>query len=233
MRILVIDIGGTNVKVAGSWDRELLKVASGPTMTAGQMAERVLAATKDWEYDVVSIGYPGPVKANQPVKEPRNIGGGWKAFDFEAAFGKPVRVVNDAALQALGSYAGGRMLFMGLGTGLGTAIVSDGRLEPLEIAHLPYKKEQTFEEYLGEAGLERLGKERWIRNVGMVAEMLRNALLCDYVMLGGGNVRKIDTLPPHTRRGGNEYAIDGGIRLWAADTIPTAVPHDAEPDDFN
>jgi polyphosphate glucokinase len=193
-------------------------------MSATAMVEGVLALTRDWQFDVVSIGYPGVVKEGRPQVEPRNLGDGWTTIDFEAAFGKPVKVLNDAAMQALGSYAGGRMLFLGLGTGLGTAIVSDGRVEPLEIAHLPYRKQKSYEEYLGEAGFKRLGKSRWAKHVAIVCDLMRHALLCDYVILGGGNVRRLDELPPHTRRGSNEHAVDGGVRLWAPDVVPMAVP---------
>ncbi|MCU0636909.1 MAG: hypothetical protein MUE41_18720 [Gemmatimonadaceae bacterium] len=224
MRILVVDVGGTNVKVAGSWRRTPVKVASGPTMTGAQMVRAVRALTADWRYDVVTVGFPGPVKAGKPMAEPINLGGGWRRLNFEKAFGKPVRVVNDAAMQALGSYAGGRMLYLGLGTGLGSAIVDEGRLQPLELAHLPYRKGESYEEYLGVAGLEALGRKRWAEHVGIVSDLLRRAMLCDYVVLGGGNVNKLDRLPPHTRRGSNEHAVEGGIRLWSEDAPLFAVP---------
>lgn len=223
MKILVVDVGGTHVKVAGSWRREPERIDSGPTLTAAHMVHDVRALTHDWDYDVVSIGYPGPVRGGRPLKEPHNLGGGWRRMDFEKAFGKPVRVVNDAAMQALGSYEGKRMLFIGLGTGLGSAIVDEGRLQPLELAHLPYRKGRSYEEYLGVAGLKRLGRKRWERHVAQVSELLRLALLCDYVVLGGGNVAKLAILPEHARRGSNEHAVEGGVRLWASDMQPTAV----------
>jgi len=223
MRVLIVDIGGTNVKVAGSWRRTPVKIESGPTLTATQMVRAVRALTEAWRYDVVSIGYPGPVHHGRPLREPHNLGGGWRRMNFERAFGKPVRLVNDAAMQALGSYAGGRMLFLGLGTGLGSAIVSEGRLEPLELAHLPYRNGESYEDYLGVRGLEAHGRKKWRRHVEVVSELLRHALQCDYVVLGGGNVGKLKTLPPRTRRGSNANAVTGGIRLWAADAAPRAV----------
>ena len=214
VRVLVIDVGGTHIKIAGSWDRATQRIPSGPTMTAADMARGVLEATKDWDYEAISLGYPGPVKDNRPFREPINIGGGWTTFDFQKAFGKPVKCINDAAMQALGSYAGGRMLFLGLGTGLGTAIVDHWRVEPLEIAHLPYRKGRSYEDYLGEAGLLRLGDERWEKHVHRVCDLLRAALLCDGIVLGGGNARKLVTLPDAATRGANENAIHGGVRLW-------------------
>ncbi len=223
MRILIVDVGGTHVKVAGSWNRVPEELDSGPTMTAVQMVQQVKALAHDWNYDVVSIGYPGPVRNGKPAKEPHNLGGGWKGMDFEQAFGKPVRLVNDAAMQALGSYEHGRMLFLGLGTGLGTAIVSQGQLEPLELAHLPYRKDRSYEEYVGDAGRKRLGRKRWEHHVATVSALLQEALLCDYVVLGGGNVTKIATLPAHCRRGSNEHAIDGGVRLWDSSSLPLAI----------
>ncbi len=223
MRILVVDVGGTNVKVAGSWRRTPVKIPSGPTLTASKMVKGVLALTADWKYDVISIGYPAPVRAGRPIKEPHNLGGGWRRMDFERAFGKPVRVANDAAMQALGSYEGGRMLFLGLGTGLGSAIVDDGRLEPLELAHLPYRRGQSYEDYLGTRGIVANGRKRWARHVEIVTTLLREALLCDYVVLGGGNVNKLKKLPPKARRGGNTRAVEGGLRLWASDDVPVAA----------
>ncbi|HYW51563.1 MAG TPA: hypothetical protein VE861_13205, partial [Gemmatimonadaceae bacterium] len=165
-------------------------------------------------YEAISLGYPGPVKDNRPFREPINIAGGWTTFDFQKAFAKPVKVINDAAMQALGSYAGGRMLFLGLGTGLGTAIVDDWRVEPLEIAHLPYRKGKSYEEYLGDAAMQKLGDERWERHVHKVCDLFRAALLCDGIVLGGGNARKLVRLPDAATRGANENAIQGGVRLW-------------------
>ncbi len=226
MRVLVIDVGGTHIKVAGSWDRQTQRIPSGPTMTAADMARAVLELTATWEYEAVSLGYPGPVKDGRPFREPINIAGGWTTFDFQKAFGKPVKCINDAAMQALGSYAGGRMLFLGLGTGLGTAIVDHWRVEPLEIAHLPYRKGRSYEDYLGDAGLTKLGDERWERHVHKVCDLLRAALLCDGIVLGGGNARKLVTLPDAATRGSNENAIQGGVRLWervAESTAPEFV----------
>lgn len=223
MRILVVDVGGTNVKVAGSWRRTPVKIPSGPTLTASKMVKGVLALTAGWKYDVISIGYPAPVRDGKPIKEPHNLGGGWRRMDFERAFGKPVRVANDAAMQALGSYEGGRMLFLGLGTGLGSAIVDEGRLEPLELAHLPYRRGRSYEDYLGTRGIEANGRKRWARHVEIVTALLREALLCDYVVLGGGNVNKLKKLPPRCRRGGNTRAVEGGLRLWASDDVPLAT----------
>ncbi len=222
MKILVVDVGGTNIKVAGSWRLTPVKIPSGPTLTASRMVKAVQALTAEWEYDVISIGLPGPVRDGRSLKEPHNLGGGWRRMDFGRAFGKPVRIANDAAMQALGSFEGGRMLFLGLGTGLGSAIVDEGRLEPLELAHLPYRRNRTYEDYLGTRGLRAYGRKRWSRHVDVVTALLREALLCDYVVLGGGNVSKLRRLPAHTRRGGNTRAVEGGLRLWAAGDHPIA-----------
>ncbi len=211
--VLVIDVGGTHVKVLARGQQEGREIPSGPTLTASRMAGQVKRLTADWKYEAVSIGYPGPVTHGRPLREPLNLGPGWMHFDFRKAFGCPVKVINDAAMQALGSYAGGRMLFLGLGTGLGSAMIVDGRLEPMELAHLPYRK-KTYEDYLGIRGLKRLGKKKWERHVFKVVEMLREALEADYVVLGGGNVKKLKTLPPKTRRGDNHNAFLGGFRLW-------------------
>ena len=226
MRVLVIDVGGTHIKVAGSWDRVTQRIPSGPTMTAADMVRAVLELTATWEYEAISLGYPGPVKDGRPFREPINIAGGWTTFDFQKAFGKPVKCINDAAMQALGSHAGGRMLFLGLGTGLGTAIVDHWRVEPLEIAHLPYRKGKSYEDYLGDAGLSKLGDERWERHVHKVCDLFRAALLCDGIVLGGGNARKLVNLPDAATRGSNENAIQGGVRLWervAESTAPEFI----------
>ena len=212
--ILVIDVGGTHVKVLAAGQKEPIKIPSGPNMTAKKMVKEVRAATKDWNYSAVSIGYPGPVIHGHPLSEPHNLGGGWVGFDFRKAFGQPVKIVNDAAMQALGIYRGGRMLFLGLGTGLGSAMIVDGILEPMEIAHLPYKKGRTFEDYLGIRGLKRLGKKKWRRYVARIAEQLKGALESDYVVLGGGNAKLLKTLPPGCRLGNNSTAFTGGFRLW-------------------
>ncbi len=213
-KILVIDVGGTHVKVLATGERLPRKIDSGPTMTPAKMARDVKSLTKDWKYDVVSIGYPGPVVLDRPLREPYNLGGGWVGFNFAKAFGRPVKIINDAAMQALGSYRGGRMLFLGLGTGLGSAMVVDGIVQPMELAHLPYKKGKTYEDYIGLRGLTRLGKKKWRRKVTDVVERLRAAMEPDYVVLGGGNVKKLKTLPKGTERGDNNNAFRGGFRLW-------------------
>jgi polyphosphate glucokinase len=212
--ILVIDVGGTNVKVLVTGRTKPVKIPSGPKMTAKKMVKNVRKATAGWKYAAVSIGYPGPVIHGHPLCEPHNLGGGWVGFDFKKAFGRPVKIVNDAAMQALGIYQGGRMLFLGLGTGLGSAMIVDGLLEPMEIALLPYKKGHTYEDYLGIRGVERLGKKKWRRHVAEVVEQLKNALEADYVVLGGGNAKLMKELPPDTRAGDNSTAFTGGFRLW-------------------
>jgi polyphosphate glucokinase len=212
--ILVIDVGGTHVKLLATGQKELIKIDSGPSMTAERMVSAVRAATSGWKYSAVSIGYPGPVLHGRPVAEPHNLGPGWVAFDFEKAFGCPVRLVNDAAMQALGSYKDGRMLFLGLGTGLGSALIVDGVLEPMELAHLPYKKGRTYEDYVGLRGLERLGKSKWRRSVADVVLQLKAALQADYVVLGGGNAKLLKGLPKGAELGSNDNAFTGGMRLW-------------------
>ncbi|MGC9943537.1 MAG: ROK family protein [Verrucomicrobiota bacterium] len=213
-KVLVLDVGGTNVKIHATHSGQLVKIPSGPKMTAGQMVAAVKKVTAGWEYDVVSIGYPGPVAKNKPLREPHNLGGGWMRHDFKKAFGRPVKIVNDAAMQALGGHRGGHMLFLGLGTGLGSTLVVDDLLLPLELAHLPYKKNRTYEEYLGNAGLERLGEKKWLANVFTVIELLKNALIAEYVVVGGGNSRLIKKYPPGVEPGKNSNAIRGGERLW-------------------
>jgi len=213
MRILAIDVGGTNVKIAMR-DHEEVKIPSGLTMTAKDMVDKVKEAAKDWNYDGVAIGYPGPVIHGKPALEPHNLAEGWVGYDFEGQFGQPVRITNDAAMQALGSYEGGRMLFLGLGTGLGSALIAENVLVPLELAHLPYKKGKTFEDYVGLRGLDRLGKKKWQEVVSDVISRLQAALMTDYVVLGGGNVKKLKQLPPSVRRGDNNNAFLGGYRLW-------------------
>ncbi|PYP76011.1 MAG: ROK family protein [Gemmatimonadetes bacterium] len=214
MKILVIDIGGTNVKLLASGQRTPIKVPSGPRLTPRQMVNEVLEATEGWKFDAVSIGYPGPVARNKPMKEPVNLGEGWTRFNFQRAFDCPVRMINDAAMQALGSYAGRTMLFLGLGTGLGNTLVMNGVVVPLELAHLPYSNGKTYEEFIGEAGLKRLGKRKWRRHVHKIVELLAEATNADYTVIGGGNVRFLDTLPANTRRGNNANAFRGGFRLW-------------------
>jgi polyphosphate glucokinase len=212
--ILVIDVGGTHVKVADQHHKAPVKIDSGPRMTAAVMVADVRTATADWKYTAISIGYPGPVLHGRPLSEPHNLGRGWVAFDFEKAFGCPVKIVNDAAMQAIGSYEGGRMLFLGLGTGLGSAMIVDGVLEPMELAHLPYRRGRTYEDYIGLAGLKRLGKKKWRKHVFDVTEQLKNALEADYVVLGGGNARLLKHLPKGARLGDNDNAFKGGVRLW-------------------
>lgn len=213
-KILIIDVGGTHVKVRLTGQSEEHKIPSGETMTASKMVRAVKRALKGLKYDAVSIGYPGPVIHGRPIQEPHNLGGGWVGFDFAKAFGRPVRIINDAAMQALGSYKGGRMLFLGLGTGLGSATIVDGVLEPMELAHLPYKNGKTYEDYLGLRGLKRLGKKGWRRQVKEVVKRLRDALGADYVVLGGGNSKELKKLPPDTELGDNQNAFIGGARIW-------------------
>jgi len=226
VKALVVDVGGTHVKVRVAGKREERKIPSGASMTAARMTRDVKLIAKDWEYDAVSIGYPGPVVHGHPMREPFNLGGGWVGFDFAKTFGCPVKVINDAAMQALGSYEGGRMLFLGLGAGLGSAMVVDGVLEPMELAHLPYKNGKTYEDYVGVRGLKRLGKKRWRRHVADVVKRLKDALCAEYVVLGGGNSKIIGRLPPGTRLGDNRNAFKGGSRLWKKTAGPNAQTTD-------
>src|SRR5262245_59563175 len=199
-RVLAIDVGGSHVKILLTGESEPRRVDSGPTLTAAEMVEQVKQLAGDWQYDAVSIGYPGPVIHGKPVAEPKNLGQGWVGLDFPAAFGRPTIVVNDAAMQALGSYEGGKMLFLGLGTGLGTTMIVDGIIEPMELSHLPYRK-RTYEDYVGERGLKRMGGKKWRRAVFDVVERLTAALQPDYIVLGGGNIHKLKNLPPNCRLG--------------------------------
>jgi polyphosphate glucokinase len=226
-RILVIDIGGSHVKLLVTGRRVPIKIDSGPKMTPSVMVAAVREATAGWKYDVISVGFPGPIERGRPAQEPWNLGAGWVGFDFRRAFGCPVRVVNDAAMQALGSYAGRRMLFLGLGTGLGSALISYGTMIPLELAHLPYKHGLSYEEYLGEAGLLRLRKKSWRRQVVAVVALFKAAFQVDYVVLGGGNAKLLDVLPPFTRRGSNANAFRGGFRLWEDAYPPSATASNA------
>jgi polyphosphate glucokinase len=221
MKVLVVDIGGTSVKIIATGQPERRKLPSGPSLTPEEMVAEVLKGAEGWEYDAVAVGYPGPVLEGRPTTEPVNLGRGWKGFNFEKAFGKPTKVVNDAALQALGSYEGGKMLFLGLGTGLGSAMVAGGNVLPMELGHLPYRH-ATFEDYVGKRGLERFGKKQWRRLVEDVVERLRDALLPEYVILGGGNVKKIKDMPPGARPGDNANAFLGGFRLWGVEPMPKA-----------
>jgi predicted NBD/HSP70 family sugar kinase len=212
--VLVVDVGGTHVKVLATGHRTPREIPSGPAMTPREMVAAVKRLVADWQYEVVSIGYPGVCVHGRPIAEPRNLGPGWVGFDFERAFGRPVRIVNDAAMQALGSYRRGRMLFLGLGTGLGSAMIIEDVLEPMELAHLPYKKGRTYEDYVGLRGLERLGTKRWRRHVAEVTERLRVALEADDVVIGGGNAKRLKRLPDGARLGSNRNAFTGGFRLW-------------------
>ncbi len=216
MNVLVIDVGGTHVKILATGQETHRQFDSGPAMTPDQMVAGVLQAAADWPFDVVSMGYPGPVLRGKIVSEPHNMGRGWVGFNFEAALGHPVKIINDAAMQALGSYKGGRMLFLGLGTGLGSAMIVDGILEPMELAHLPYKK-GTFEDYVGIRGLKRLGRKKWRKRVADVVERLTAALEAEDVVLGGGNSHKLGGLPAGCRLGDNANAFVGGFRLWEQD----------------
>ena len=212
--ILVIDVGGTHIKVLSNRESDSREIPSGKEMTPQKMVSAVKRTARDWSYDRISIGYPGPVVHGHPIREPHNLGEGWVGFDFRNAFGLPVRIINDAAMQALGSYDGGRMLFLGLGTGLGAAMIVDGSLEPMELAHLPYKHGKTYEHYLGLRGLKRHGKKNWRRHVADVVERLKSALEVEYVVLGGGNAKLMKKLPPDTRMGDNRNAFIGGFDVW-------------------
>ena len=213
MIVLSVDVGGSGVKALVSSETVRRRFKSSSKLTPGEMVEGVLRITAGWSWDVVSVGIPAPVHRGKPSAEPVNLGKGWVGFDYEGAFGKPTRVVNDAAMQALGSYEGGRMLFLGLGTGLGSALVIDGRVEPLELGHLPFRK-KTFEEYVSARALEKHGKKRWTETVFEVVERLSAAIQPDYIVIGGGGAAELDELPPNCRRGANENAFLGGFRLW-------------------
>lgn len=223
MKILVLDIGGTNVKVYATGHLEALKIPSGPKMTPKKMVKEVKQAAAEWEYSAISIGYPGPVLHGKPVHDPANLGAGWVGFDFRKAFGCPVKIINDAAMQALGSYRGGRMLFLGLGTGLGSALIVDGVLEPMELAHLPYKHGRSFEEHVGAAALKRKGEKKWMKSVFDVVAQLKAALQADYVVLGGGNSKRLTALPRGVYLGDNSNACEGGFRLWQPEPARRAL----------
>jgi polyphosphate glucokinase len=213
-KVLVIDVGGTHVKLLATGQKEHTQFDSGPKMTCQAMISQVKKLTKDWDYSRISLGFPGPVAHGRVVAEPYNLGPGWVRCDFDKAFGRPVKLINDAAMQALGSYSGGRMLFLGLGTGLGSALIVDGVLEPLELAHLPYKKGLTYEDFVGERGLVRLGKKKWRKEVAEVAAQLQRAMEADYIVFGGGNARLLKNLPRDCRLGDNTNSFAGGFRLW-------------------
>jgi polyphosphate glucokinase len=242
MNVLAVDVGGTHVKVLVSGEETPRKISSGPEMTPEEMVTVVKKLAEGWSYDVISIGYPGPVVHGRPFHDPYNLGPGWMAFDYAKAFGKPVKMINDAAMQALGSYKSGAMLFLGLGTGLGSAMIVEGRIEPMELAHLPYRK-ATYEDYVGLRGLKRYGKKRWRDYVEDVVERLTAALEPDEVVIGGGNSKLLKKLPPKARLGSNANAFLGGFRLWQdekvsaanADSVrrPDSVPSGAKPPSEN
>jgi polyphosphate glucokinase len=223
-KVLVVDVGGSSVKILATGQTNKRSFRSGPTLTPRRMVSGVKKLAADWTYDVVSIGYPGMVWRGRPVSEPYNLGRGWVGFDFARAFGRPVKIINDAAMQALGSYKGGKMLFLGLGTGLGSAMVVEGILTPMELGHLPYKK-GTYEEYVGRAGLKRTGRKKWRRHVADVVERFKAALQPDDTVIGGGNVTKLKALPRRCRQGKNANAFRGGFRLWEKDNaVPPELP---------
>jgi polyphosphate glucokinase len=222
-KVLVIDIGGTNIKLLATGQTEPTKIPSGPDMTPQAMVDAVKAATTGWSYEKVAIGYPGVVVDGRPLLDPANLAKGWVGFDYAKALGRPVRVINDAAMQALGSYEGGRMLFLGLGTGLGSAMIVEGQLQPLELAHMPYKDGLTYEDFVGKRGLEKYGRKKWRKLVFQIVEQLRHALEAGYVVLGGGNLKLLKELPPGCLAGNNANAFEGGFRLWGK-PIPVKAP---------
>jgi polyphosphate glucokinase len=222
-RVLVIDVGGSHVKFRVGERGAVQKFPSGPDMSAAQMVQQVRERTQDMPYDAVSIGYPGVVIRNRIVAEPHNLGQGWLGFDFQRALGKPVRLINDAAMQAIGSYRGARMLFLGLGTGLGATLVFDNVVEPMELGHLPYESGRTYEEVTGERGRKRMGTRKWRRVVKKVVDRLRQALEVDYVVLGGGNAKRLKKLPEHARLGDNQNAFRGGLRIWRGGSNPLVL----------
>jgi polyphosphate glucokinase len=227
VRVLVVDVGGSHVKALLSGEDERRRFESAPNLTAKEMADGVLRIAEGWAFDRVSVGIPAVVRGNTPIAEPINLGKGWVGFDYEGAFGVPTKVVNDAAMQAIGSYEGGRMLFLGLGTGLGSTLIVDGVVAPLELGHLPFRK-KTFEDYVGERALARNGKKKWRKAVFEVVQRLSAAMEADYVVIGGGGLKDVDELPPNCRRGDNELAFTGGFRLWDpewASAAPRATAH--------
>ena len=228
-RILAVDVGGTHVKFRVNTGEEIRKFASGPTLTPDQLCTQLRALTADWTYQVVSLGYPGPVLHGKPLLEPHNLAPGWVGFDFAGALGCPVKLINDAAMQALGTYRGGKLLFLGLGTGLGSAMVVEGLVEPMELAHLPYRK-HTYEDYVGLRGLEKHGKKKWRALVAEVVELLRAALEPDDIVLGGGNAELMHELPPGVRLGDNSNAFPGGFRLWDDEVNARPIAASGTPD---
>jgi polyphosphate glucokinase len=223
-RILIIDVGGSHVKFRIGLRGKIYRFDSGPELTGQQMVKGVTAVLPPSSYDVVSIGYPGLVFQGRIAANPHNLGGGWVHFDFQKAFGKPVRVINDAAMQAIGSYEGGRMLFLGLGTGLGSTLIIEGYVEPMELGHMPYRKGRTFEDYVGERGRLRMGTRKWRKVVREVVDQLRKALEVGYVIVGGGNAKRLKDLADNERLGDNDNAFVGGLRLWQCDGYPLRVP---------
>jgi polyphosphate glucokinase len=227
MHVLVVDVGGSHVKLIASDVKEPRRFDSGKQLTPDALVATVFAMSSDWRYEVVSLGYPGAVGPRGPIAEPGHLAPGWVGFDFEAAFKRPVRIVNDAALQALGGYDGGRMLFLGLGTGLGSVLVAERVVIPLELGRLPYGEHDTVGDRLGKRGLEAHGRDAWLEAVHRVTDACRPAFMADYVVLGGGNAEQVDPLPDGVRRGGNDDAFIGGFRLWEE----VVEPHDQPPSD--
>ena len=226
---LAIDIGGTHVKIRIPSEPEKREFESGPTLTPKQMVDGVKKLSTGWKFDSITIGLPAPIRNNKPVKNPVNLGPGWVDFDYDADFGVPVKIINDAAMQAVGSYKAGRMLFLGLGTGLGSCLIVDHSVVPLELAHMPYRKGKTFEDYVGLRGLDKLGKKRWRKQVSEVCDILYAALLPDEIVIGGGNVKNLKELPDHCRAGDNANAFEGGFRLWQKDWASAVPEYDDKP----
>lgn len=226
---LAIDIGGTHVKIRIPSEPEKREFESGPTLTPKQMVDGVKKLSAGWKFDSITIGLPAPIRNNKPVKNPANLGPGWVDFDYDADFGVPVKIINDAAMQAVGSYKAGRMLFLGLGTGLGSCLIVDHSIVPLELAHMPYRKGKTFEDYVGLRGLDKLGKKRWRKQVTEVCDILYAALLPDEIVIGGGNVKNLKELPDHCRAGDNANAFEGGFRLWQKDWASAVPEYDDKP----
>jgi polyphosphate glucokinase len=222
-RVLAIDVGGSHVKARVFGRRDMRQFESGPTLTPRQMVARIHKLTGDWNYDAVTIGYPGVVLHGKIIAEPHNLGKGWVGFDFRKALGRPTHILNDAAMQAIGSYEGGRMLYLGLGTGLGSALIVDGIVAPMELAHLAFKKGRTYEDYVGAQGLKRLGGKKWRQAVKEVVEQLTAVLEADYVVIGGGNARKLKRMPKNARLGSNDFAFIGGFRVWHHAEKPQAA----------
>jgi polyphosphate glucokinase len=226
---LAIDIGGTHVKIRIPSEPEKREFESGPTLTPKQMVDGVKKLSTGWKFDSITIGLPAPIRNNKPVKNPANLGPGWMDFDYDADFGVPVKIINDAAMQAVGSYKAGRMLFLGLGTGLGSCLIVDHGIVPLELAHMPYRKGKTFEDFVGLRGLKKLGKKRWRKQVSDVCDILYAALLPDEIVIGGGNVKNLKELPDHCRAGDNANAFEGGFRLWQKDWASAVPEYDDKP----